>query len=258
MPESSARCSPAAYHRLDLIPSVSPGVVRALQRGLVAADRAIPVYPPMVDFLREQAPDVLLVSPLVDGASRQVDWIKAARACGIRTAVCVASWDNLTNKGLLRIEPDLIVVWNEAQKREAHEYHYIPADKIAATGAQLFDRWFVRQVTRDRGEFCARAGLPDDRPFLLFTGSSSFISESHAEVGFVRRWIEAVRLSSDPTLRGMNIVVRPHPYNCHAWDPDPMANLPGVVVFQQRGYNAIDEEIRTDFFDSPGAVTRRG
>ena len=37
-----------------------------------------------------------------------------------------------------------------------------------------------------------------------------------------------------------------------------MANLPGMVVFQRRGYNAIDEEIRTDFFDTPGAVTRRG
>jgi len=241
---------PAAYHWLDAIPSVSPGAVRAFQRGLMALDRAIPVYPPMVDFLREQAPDVLLVSPLVDGASKQVDWIKAARACGTRTAVCVASWDNLTNKGLLRIEPDLVVVWNEAQRQEAREYHYIPADKIVATGAQLFDRWFVRRVTRDRSEFCARVGLPDERPFLLFTGSSSFISESHAEVGFVRRWIEGVRSSSDPALRGMNIVVRPHPYNCHAWDPDPMADLPGVVVFPRRGYNAIDEENRADFFDS--------
>ena len=241
---------PAAFYWIDAIPRVSPGVVRVLQRALMALDRAVPVYPPMVDFLREQAPDVLLVSPLVDAASKQVDWVKAARACGIRTAVCVASWDNLTNKGLLRIEPELVVVWNDAMKLEAQEYHYIPADKIATTGAQLFDRWFVRQVTRDRAEFCARAGLPDVRPFLLFTGSSSFISESRAEVAFVRRWIEAVRLSSDPALREMNIVVRPHPYNCHAWDPDPMAELPGVTVFPRRGYNVIAEENRTDFFDS--------
>ena len=92
----------------------------------MAGERAIPVCAPIVDFLREQAPDVLLVSPLVDAASEQVDWIKAARACGIRSAVCIASWDNLTNKGLMRVEPDLVVVWNEAQKQEAHEYHYIP------------------------------------------------------------------------------------------------------------------------------------
>jgi hypothetical protein len=241
---------PVAYHWLDRIPRLGSGAVRALQRTLMAADRAIPLCQPMVDFLRGQAPDVLLVSPLVDAASEQVDWIKAARACGIRTAVCVASWDNLTNKGQLRIEPDLVVVWNEAQKREAHEFHYIPAAKIATTGAQLFDRWFVKRATRGREAFCARVGLPDARPFLLFTGSSSFISESRAEVAFVRRWMAAVRSSGSPALQDINILIRPHPYNCHAWDPNPVADLPGVAVFPGRGYNPIDEENRADFFDS--------
>ncbi len=241
---------PTAYRWLDRIPRLAPVRVRGLERGLMAAERAIPICQPIVDFLHEQAPDVLLVSPLIDAASEQVDWIKAARACGIRTAVCVASWDNLTNKGLMRVEPDLVLVWNDAQKHEAHEYHYIPADKIATTGAQLFDRWFVKQATRDRAAFCARVGLPDTRPFLLFTGSSSFISESRAEVAFVRRWIAALRSSGDPTLQEINILVRPHPYNCHAWDPDPVADLPGVTFFPRRGYNPIDEENRADFFDS--------
>jgi hypothetical protein len=241
---------PVAYHWLDAIPRLRPGAVRRLERTLMACDRAIPPYPPMVDFLREAAPDVLLVSPLVDAASKQVDWIKAARVLGLRTAVCVASWDNLTNKGLLRIEPDLVVVWNDALKREAHEYHYIPEEKIAVTGAQLFDRWFAGTMTRSREEFCARVGLPDTRPFLLFTGSSSFISESHAEAAFVRRWVIALRSSGDPHLRDVNIVVRPHPYNCHAWDPDPVADLPGVTVFPRKGYNPIDAGNRADFFDS--------
>lgn len=241
---------PRAYHWLDAIPRLSPETVRAVERGLMACDHAIPVYQPMVDFLRAEQPDVLLVSPLVDAASKQVDWIKAAQSCGIRTAVCIASWDNLTNKGLLRIEPDLVVVWNEAQKAEAREYHYIPDEKIATTGAQLFDRWFVTDVTRGREEFCTRVGLPDTRPFLLFTGSSSFISESNAEVAFVRKWIAAIRSSGNPVLQSMNILVRPHPYNCHAWDPDPVADFPGVSVYPRHGYNAIDRGNRADFFDS--------
>ena len=119
-----------------------------------------------------------------------------------------------------------------------------------ATGAQLFDKWFLKQPTRDRAAFCARVGLPDTRPFLLFTGSSSFISESRAEVAFVRRWIAALRASGDPTLRDINVLVRPHPYNCHAWDPDPLTDLPGAVFFPRRGYNPIDPENRADFFDS--------
>jgi hypothetical protein len=244
------KAMPAAYRWLDVIRSLPPATVRRIQQTLMAAERAIPVSQSIVDFIEREAPDVVLVSPLVDANSEGVDWIKAAQACGIRTGVCVASWDNLTNKGLLRVEPDLVVVWNEAQKREAHEYHYIPQEKIAVTGAQLFDRWFVKQVTRGREEFCRRVGLPDTAPFLLFTGSSSFIAESRAEAAFVRRWIQAVRASADPVVRRINILVRPHPYNCHAWDPDPVADLGGVTIYPRQGYNPIDDENRADFYDS--------
>ena len=244
------KACPRGYRWLDAVPQLGAGAVRRLQRALMAAERSLPVSPAIAAFLREHAPDVLLVSPLVDAASEQVDWIKAARALGIRSGVCIASWDNLTNKGLLRIEPDLVIVWNEAQRREAEEYHYIPAGKIAVTGAQLFDKWFVTQPSRDREAFCARAGLPDARPFVLFTGSSSFISESNAEVAFVRRWVAALRASGDPALGGVNVLVRPHPYNSHAWEHGPLDGTPGVAVYPRRGYNPIDPANRADFFDS--------
>ena len=241
---------PRAYHWLDAIPRLSPPLVGAAERGLMTLERAIPVCQPMVAWLRAEAPDVLLVSPLVAAASDQVDWLKAAQAAGVRTAVAIASWDNLTNKGLLRIEPDRVLVWNEAQRREAHEYHYIPAGKIVVTGAQLFDRWFDRRVTRDRAAFCQRVGLPDDGPFVLFTGSSSFISESGAEVAFVRRWVEALRASGDAALAGINVLMRPHPYNCHRWESDPLAGVAGVAVFPRAGYSPVDADNRADFFDS--------
>jgi hypothetical protein len=241
---------PRVYHGLDRIRSLTSETVERTERRLMAVERAIPVYRPIVAFLREQAPDVLLVSPLVAAASDQVDWIRAARACGIRSAVCVASWDNLTNKGLLRVEPDLVLVWNEAQRREAREFHYIPDAKVRATGAQLFDKWFARSVSLDRETFCRRAGLPDGGPFVLFTGSSSFISESSAEVAFVRRWIAALRSSPVPELRTVNVLVRPHPYNFHRWADAPLADLPGVAVYPKSSYNPIEPASRNDFYDS--------
>jgi hypothetical protein len=174
------KATPHAFRVLDRIRSLSPTIVRRVVAALAACERAIPPARPIVEFIRSQAPDVVLVSPLVDAASDQVDWIKGARAAGVRSAVCVASWDNLTNKGLLRIEPDRVIVWNEVQKREAVEYHYVAPERVVTTGAQLFDRWFDCRVTRAREVFCAHVGLPDARPYLLFTGSSSFISESNA------------------------------------------------------------------------------
>jgi len=97
---------PRAYYWLDAIPRLNSGSVGRIERLLMAAERAIPVQTSIIEFLQAHAPDVLLVSPLVAAASDQVDWVKAARQCGIRTGVCIASWDNLTNKGLLRVEPD--------------------------------------------------------------------------------------------------------------------------------------------------------
>jgi hypothetical protein len=241
---------PRAYHWLDAIPQLGPGTVRAVQRVLATLERAIPVPSPISDVLQNEAPDVLLVSPLVAAASEQVDWVKAARALGVRSAVGVASWDNLTNKGLLRLQPDQVLVWNDAQRHEARTYHYIPDDRIAATGAQLFDRWFEARPSSDREVFCRRVGLPDDRPFVLFTGSSGFISESSAEVAFVRRWLQALRASTRDSVRDVNVLVRPHPYNCHGWETDPLRDLPGVAVYPRRGYNPIDAGTRTDFFDS--------
>ena len=241
---------PRAYHWLDAIPSLSPRTVRGVLRGLAGLERAIPPYRPILDVLRSETPDVLLVSPLVAAASEQVDWVKAGRACGLRTAVGVASWDNLTNKGLLRVQPDVVLVWNEAQRREAVEYHGTPAANVTVTGAQLFDRWFDRRVSRLRAEFCQHVGLRDDRPFVLFTGSSVFISRSDAEVAFVRRWVEGLRASNSALLRDANILVRPHPYNCQAWETDPLRDLPGVTVYPGRGYSPITPEARADFFDS--------
>jgi hypothetical protein len=244
------KATPVAFRALDRIRSLSPEAVRRTVGVLTACERAIPPAREIVNFIRVQAPDAVLVSPLVDAASDQVDWIKGAQAAGVPSAVCVASWDNLTNKGLLRIEPDRVIVWNEAQKREAVEYHYIAPERVVTTGAQLFDRWFDRRVTRARNAFCEHVGLPDARPYLLFTGSSSFISESSAEVAFVRRWIAAVRGSGHPGIRDLGILVRPHPYNCHAWEQADLSEFDGVAVYPRRGYNPVDEATRADFFDS--------
>jgi hypothetical protein len=105
------------------------------------------------------------------------------------------------------------------------EFHGIPAERVAVTGAQPFDRWFDREPAQTREAFCAMVGLPDTRPFVLFTGSSVFIARSEIEVPFVRRWIEALRASADPALRAAAVLVRPHPFNADARGPADFSGL---------------------------------
>ena len=210
-----------------------------------------PVHAPIVEYLREQSPDVLLVSPLVTAASEQVDWVKAARACGIRTAVCVASWDNLTNKGLLRVQPDPVLVWNEAQKREAVEY------PLHARGQRGGDRRAaLRPVVRTlrsrigREASAGASGCRTRAPSSCSPARRSSSRRSDAEVAFVRRWMQALRDSAEPGLRDANILVRPHPYNCHPWDSATAVGPAGRGGVPAPGLQPDRAENRDDFFDS--------
>ena len=241
---------PSGLQWLDRIPALGRRSVARVQRGLEALERAIPLAAPLLDYLERERPDLLLVSPLVEPASEQVDLVRAAQSLGIPVAALIASWDNLTNKGDLRVHPGCVAVWNDAQKREAMEYHRVAADTIAVTGAQPFDRWFERSPSKTREAFCRYVGLPDERPFVLFTGSSIFIARAEVEMPFVRSWIQALRASPDPRVRELGILVRPHPYNGRAWNPDVCADLPGVAVWPRGGYDPVDEGSRAGLFDS--------
>ena len=45
--------------------------------------------------------------------------VKSAKAIGVPVVFPVFSWDNLSTKGLIHVQPDRVLVWNEHQKREA-------------------------------------------------------------------------------------------------------------------------------------------
>src|SRR6185295_12735058 len=170
---------------------------------------------------------------------------RAAKSLRIPTGVCVWSWDHLSSKALIRELPDRVFVWNDTQKREAIEMHRVPADRIAVTGAQCFDKWFDRTPSRDRETFRAAAGLPLEGPLVLYVCSAPFAG-SPPEAPFVVEWIRRVRAHASP-LRTAPILVRPHPARMREWDSIDVGQLPGVAVW---GGDPQDSSSRDDYFDS--------
>ena len=237
---------PPIFRRLGRWDTASAGVTRMLTRLFITCERAIPSSDVLEQFISSRRPDAVLVTPLVTDCSPQVDVVKGAQALGIPAALCVASWDHLTTKGLIRVKPDLVSVWNEEQKREALAFHDADPDRIVVTGAQPFDRWFERQPT-ERAVFCRKIGLAADRPLVLFVGSTASISAPDAELQFVRRWIESLR--REPSLRDVGILVRPHPYNATHWADVDFSDLPNVAIYP-RSANPVNESDRQDYFDS--------
>jgi hypothetical protein len=212
-------------------------------------EQAIPTSPEIDAYIREQTPDVVLATPVVNRASTQVEFLKSARRLGIPAGTLVASWDNLTNKGLLKWAPERVFVWNEIQVREAVDLHGMPADRVVATGAQLFDRWFERRPSTERAEFVRRLGLDPAEAYVLYTCSNPAMTEI-AESGFVTEWIEALRSAGDERLRRIGIAVRPHPNDLDHWREVDLSRFDNVAVWPREGTAVVTDDARADFFDS--------
>jgi len=166
----------------------------------------------------------------------------------LRTALAVHSWDNLTNKGLIRLLPDRVFVWNETQRHEAVTMHGVAPEAVVATGAATYDQWFARTPSRTREVFCAEAGLDPSRPFVVYLCSSPFIAPNEAE--FIARWIAEVRTTDDPGLASAGLLIRPHPENRQPWHRLDLDSQDNVSVWPRGGSNPVDAQSKSDYFDS--------
>jgi hypothetical protein len=217
-------------------------------RLLWTLEGALPVSGHLRRFIRERRPDAVLASPLVGLGSHQGDYLRAASAEGIPTVLPVASWDNLTNKGVVRERPTVTIVWNEKQIEEAVTLHGLDPDRVVAVGAHTWDHWFDWQPSTTAAEFAAKVGLTPGRPFVLYVGSSSFIAG--AEVGFIRDWLRALRTSEHQKLRELGVVIRPHPQNVKFWETEDVDEPGSTVLYPRGGAAPTDAERKADYYDS--------
>jgi len=205
---------------LARVKRVPRGIVTAAIGIARAVERLIPVNEEVLALVRRAAPDVIVVSPLVVLGGRgahETEVVKAGRALGVPTVVGVASWDHLTSKGLIRVVPDAVMVWNDIQAEEAEQLHRIPARRIVITGAQSLDRWFERPSEAALQAFRRSLGIENQRRVLLWVGSSPNMAPGDSEVHVVRRWLAALRASRQPALRDAFAIIRPHPANTEPW-----------------------------------------
>jgi hypothetical protein len=200
-------------------------------------------------YLREHAPDLVLLSPMIVLKTAQLDLARAALELGIRNVFAVASWDHLSSKGDLTFQPQRVIVWNDVQKREAVELQHLDGERVIITGSQIFDDWFEKQPSTSREAFCARVGLRPDRPIVLYV-CSSLLEGSTPEPPFVVQWARHLRESGHPSLRECGILVRPHHEHGEAWRKVNFGGMANVACWPKAGDFPVDARSKTDYFDS--------
>ena len=202
LPETDEGLAAALSH----IPAAQ---VDRLQAILTLAEAQLPTDPVYDEFLAQQAPDLVLVSPLVHFGCGQDDLVASARARGIPVGMLAFSWDNLSTKTRLHVAPDRMFVWNEWQRREAEALHGFPPERVVVVGAPRFDGFFGLQPVMTRDDFHRPLGLDPTHVTLLYVCSSAFVSDG--ELVFVRDWLARLRRDGNARLRDANVIVRPHP-----------------------------------------------
>jgi hypothetical protein len=231
---------PVVFARLFESP-VRGALVRLLER----CQRSLPPWPEADELIRTHHPDLVVLSPLVEVGSPQIDYQRAARRRSVPSALVAGSWDLLTIKGGILEPPELVAVWNEAMAAEARDLHGVPPDRIAVTGAHTFDHWRTWKPATSREEFCRSRGLAPERPYVLYVGSSSFLAPDEGRS--VEKWARALRAHEDPRLSELGIIYRPHPTNA---PPDSRMDGSQVVVLPPGGVDPQDAEDRAEYFDS--------
>ena len=240
--------APKWFRRLAARPSLQSERARsAIAGALHAVEASIPSSGRLERELASHEPDVFVMCPHLMPGMRHSDYLKATRALGLRSVLCVASWDNLSSKQRLHELADRIVVWNETQVEEAVALHGVPRERLVTTGAQSFDQWFEREP-RPQEAFCARVGLDPTRPYVLYVGGSLFPAEL-TEAEWARAWLAEVR--QHPELRDAGVLFRPHPNRGAEWARTSFDDFENVTVWPPlHSEMPLDEESRADFFDS--------
>jgi hypothetical protein len=169
----------------------------------------------------DQRPDVVTVLPddeavaAVESAAAQLDLIGAAESLGV-PVVAAAGASELQAQPIAMSRARVMCVWSDEQRRAAIDLG-VPAKRIVVTGALPLDRALGEEPIVDEQAFREMLGLPMDRPFVFFAGSSGLMSEPAEEVELIRAWVRSLRTSADPLLRHLAVLIRPSPLGISRW-----------------------------------------
>lgn len=121
----------------------------------------------VADKLRALRCDIVVATSLNLRFSQQNFVVAAANRMNIPTFYPVLTWDNLSTKSFLTIQPRKIFCWDEGQRDWLTKNHFFPNENIEICGPIYFEKWFDAISQRKSARNLARKNVK-----VLYLGSS--------------------------------------------------------------------------------------
>lgn len=134
--------------------------------------------------------------------------IQVARRAGIKTALAVLSWDNLSSKARMPLPCSSVLVWSEEMAREVlNFYPSIRPEQVHITGAPQFDFHLREELYDSREDFLRGLGGDPNRPLVVYAGVTLSLMPNEPKV--VEDLAAAIRMGA--VRRNPQLLVRLHP-----------------------------------------------
>lgn len=116
-------------------------------------------------IFEKHAPDMVFATDVFH--DDDVCFLAEAHTRGIKTIGMVRSWDNITNKGLMRVKPDKLIVHNLFIQKEAVLYEGMREKDVFVSGMPQFD-YYLKERRSPREDFFKRINLDPRKRLLMF------------------------------------------------------------------------------------------
>jgi len=136
-----------------------------------------------------------------------IQFIKIGKIRNIKTISTVNSWDNLSNRGLLPLVPDILIVHNQNLLEEAINDHLVDQARIVISGLPHFDYYYNYQPS-DKKKFYQKININDlNKKIILFGVATANLK---TPFGAIIHWLNE-EISNDTRLKNYIVLVRFYP-----------------------------------------------
>lgn len=198
-----------------------------LRRAAERFDSTRFAHPHVGRLIDEIRPSLVVTTDLF---SEEARFLREGRRRAIPTVAVVKSWDNLTSKTRIRVEPDFYVVWSPLMADELRRLHFVDPARVFVAGATNFDLFAGGGFTpRPRADFLRSLGVDVHRKLVVYSPGAKATFHDDDNI----RTLHAALTALEPEFP-FHLHIRKYPKSAQRFDhlqlPHTSVGEAGVVV----------------------------